>query len=232
MSISERTHIRWLPDEASEPTSTLVLTAHNRQFVDLRLVKPADPLAPFTCLDWGIGGRSVGILSHGEWIHDIDSRTENPDEKDEGDMHPHPELPNVILERGKMRHLESGEIREYEEGWKDLVILPVGGPETGRRTSVVLETAFDASDKSAVAGTRRGLIVRVGQFCQAILRDGPSIVVERWLWTADEGWKMLARIGEGAHLPCDLTWSGEALASGDHCSKEGIPWVVKEVRVW
>ena len=37
--ISVRESIRWLPDEASEPTSTIVLTSPGRLFVDLRFYK-------------------------------------------------------------------------------------------------------------------------------------------------------------------------------------------------
>ncbi|KAI1794760.1 hypothetical protein LXA43DRAFT_970894 [Ganoderma leucocontextum] len=221
MSISERLYIRWFPDEASETTSTLVLTAHNRQFVDLRLLKPADPSAPFASLEWGLAGRSVGTPSHGIWIHDIDSRTENPgDEKDEGDMFPQPEHPDVILERGRMRHPESGEVREYEEAWKDPTVLSIGGG----RVSVVLETASGASGA-------RGLVVRVGQFCQGILRVGSVIVVERWAWLEGGGWKLSAQVGDGGHLPCDVTWDG-GLAVGDECSRNGVSWIAKEVRNW
>jgi hypothetical protein len=39
-SISIREHIRWLPDKASEPTSTIVLTSPQRRFVDLRIFRP------------------------------------------------------------------------------------------------------------------------------------------------------------------------------------------------
>lgn len=38
--ISVREYIRWLPDDASEPTSTVVLTTPQRRFVDLRIIKP------------------------------------------------------------------------------------------------------------------------------------------------------------------------------------------------
>jgi hypothetical protein len=37
--ISIRKHIRWLPDEASEPTSTIVLTSRQKRFVDIRLLR-------------------------------------------------------------------------------------------------------------------------------------------------------------------------------------------------
>jgi hypothetical protein len=43
-SISIRKSIRWLPDEASEPTSTIVLTSPQRRFVDLRILGPAPHL--------------------------------------------------------------------------------------------------------------------------------------------------------------------------------------------
>lgn len=39
-SISLREHIRWLPDEASEPTSTVVVTSPQRRYVDLRIFRP------------------------------------------------------------------------------------------------------------------------------------------------------------------------------------------------
>jgi hypothetical protein len=39
-SLSFRKFIRWLPDEASEPTSTLVLTSPEKRFVDIRVLLP------------------------------------------------------------------------------------------------------------------------------------------------------------------------------------------------
>lgn len=38
--ISVREYIRWLPEAASEPTSTIVLTTPERRFVDVRVFKP------------------------------------------------------------------------------------------------------------------------------------------------------------------------------------------------
>ena len=40
MSISLRDFIRWLPDDASEPTSTIVVTSPGRRFVDIRALLP------------------------------------------------------------------------------------------------------------------------------------------------------------------------------------------------
>lgn len=39
-SLSFRKFIRWLPDEAGEPTSTLVLTSPEKRFVDIRVLLP------------------------------------------------------------------------------------------------------------------------------------------------------------------------------------------------
>ncbi|KAI0701559.1 hypothetical protein C8T65DRAFT_579536 [Cerioporus squamosus] len=228
MSISERLYIRWLPDEASEPTSTLVLTASNKQFVDLRLIKPSSPSAPYTVLDWGIGGRSVSTPGHGEWIHEIDSRTEEP-EADAGDMFPHPTLPDVELERGRMRHPESGDVREYEEAWKhvDVAPDPAGELHEGSRVSVFLE--MDEKDEGS-GRRRRGMISRVGQYCQGIVRDGKGVSVQRWSWADGEGWKKVAQIGD-ASMACDTTWR-EDLKEGDSVHRDGHSWFVKAAKVW
>lgn len=36
-TVSYRKFIRWLPDDASEPTSTIVLTSRENRFVDVRV---------------------------------------------------------------------------------------------------------------------------------------------------------------------------------------------------
>lgn len=201
-------------------------TAPNRQFVDLRLLKPASPSSSYTELDWGFGGRSVGKSPHGEWIHDIDSHTTEP-ESDSGVSSPHPTLPDVSLERGTMRHPGSGEMREYEEAWKHLDVLPVGpggGVHEGQRVSVFLETG-QAGDR------RRGMVCRVGQFVQGIVRDGDDVSVQRWAWDEEEReWKPVARIGHAA-MACDVTWKDE-VNDGDIIVRDGVEWTVKALRVW
>jgi hypothetical protein len=47
-TISHRKFIRWLPDEASEPTSTLVLTSPAGRFVDLRVLLPESAGQPLS----------------------------------------------------------------------------------------------------------------------------------------------------------------------------------------
>ncbi|OJT12811.1 hypothetical protein TRAPUB_10646 [Trametes pubescens] len=233
MSISERLYIRWFPDEASEPTSTLVLTTPNRHFVDLRFYKSGpspDDSTPsaercFTALEWGIGGLSVGTPERGKWLHEISSRTEHPEkETDEGDMFPHPTMPDVALERGHMTHPDSGEMREYEEAWKSLPVLSVGGPHPEKRVAVFLQMREDP-----VAGTtRRGAVVRIGQHCQGIVRDGKDVCVQRWSWV-DDGWKKVGQVGE-FDIPCDSTWTN--VREGDTVERGQVVWDVKEVALF
>ncbi|GAM84096.1 hypothetical protein ANO11243_020880 [Dothideomycetidae sp. 11243] len=45
-SISWREYIQWVPDEPSEPTSTLVLTSPKRRFVDIRIKNAASDDEP------------------------------------------------------------------------------------------------------------------------------------------------------------------------------------------
>lgn len=211
-------HTHQLPDEPTEPTSTLVLTSVDKRFVDLRLLKPSDTSSGYPTLEWGIGGRSVGTPTHGKWMHDIDSRTMNP-EPDEGELSPHPTLPDVTIERGTMGHPESGELREYEEAWKDIPALPVkcGGPHDGKIVTVLLE--------SGGAGTARwGMICRVGQYVQGIVRDGQSVSVQRWAWS--EGareWKKVAQIGD-ASMVCDVTWNESLQGIGKTFTRDGYTW--------
>ncbi|KAI0771101.1 hypothetical protein BD413DRAFT_604466 [Trametes elegans] len=216
MSITERLYIRWFPEDASEPTSTRVLTTPGRHFVDLRFYLPSSPSPHLTELEWGIAGRSVGTPTHGKWIHEISSRSAHPeDETDEGDMCPHPALPGVELERGRMRRPDSGVLTEYEEAWK-----PVPVDHAGDRTCVWLELRRDGP-------ARRGAIVRVGQYCQGLVRDGERVSAQRWVRTAAGVWEKVGQVGED-DIPCDAAW-GAALEQGDTVERNGAVWDVNEV---
>ncbi|KAI0669127.1 hypothetical protein C8Q78DRAFT_977913 [Trametes maxima] len=218
MSISERLHIRWFPDSASEPTSTLVLTTPGRHFVDLRFTLPA----PLSTLERGLAGRSVGTPTHGKWIHEISSRTTHPeDEADEGTMSPDPSRPDVEIERGRMAHPETGEVREYEEAWKAVPVLALpGDAPPGHRVSVWLELQRNKPG-------RRGTVVRVGQFCQGIVRDGESVSVQRWAW-ADDKWTKVGQLGD-IPIPCELTFERLSLPSVVENEKSDFVWEIKEL---
>lgn len=134
-------------------------------------------------------------------------------------MAPHATLPDVEIERGSMAHLDTGEVREYEEAWRAVPILPDG---SGKRTAVLLEIRRDDRDI-----TRRGSVVRVGQYCQGIVRVDGVISVQRWLWTAGT-WTNVGQVGD-FDIPCDATWGD--VQEGDIVERGGAVWDVKEVAV-
>ncbi|KAK0645732.1 hypothetical protein B0T16DRAFT_328245 [Cercophora newfieldiana] len=239
--ISIRKHIRWLPDEASEPTSTIVLTSPERRFVDLRILldqKPSpDGTLPLSALEWAIAGTSSskiiqhsedGDISHSQWKHWIDSRTPNTDNvADEGDMYPQPD--GSTLEKGHMVNPATGLDTEYEEVWvsEEIQAVPAftsGGELADVRVCVVLEMRRDEEG-------RRGMVVRLGQYCQGFARTGGGegdVAVERWRWEGEEGWVRGVRIGEG-EMPCDFAMHLAAEAvKGDVVSVGGDVWMVVE----
>lgn len=225
--------------EAHEPTSTIVLTSQTSHFVDIRLFQDAldsfeqhpnqDDASPI--LEWAFAGTSTSHPSaedgsrelsnahHSVWEHWIDSRTRSPC-LDQGDLYTLPD--GNVLEKGTQLDPVTGVEVQYEELWEDYEVLVVGKEE--KRVSMVVK--LDDSD-----GNVRGLIVRVGQYCQAILQEGDKLTVERWEWKRRENggsWKRLVRIGH-ALLPCDrattLTGFGnQAVQSGD--------WRVMEDHCW
>lgn len=147
-------------------------------------------------------------LSHTVWDHWIDSRSDNPD-SDEGDMWVQPN--GDILEKGKNSNPATGEETEYEELWHDLPVEAFG--KKRNRSSLVMRA--DDSFKKAT-----GLAIKIGGWCEGILKVAGELTVERWEWkptdcasdvasteaSNDEkrtrnGWVRTLRIGTGS-LPC------------------------------
>ncbi|KAK1977933.1 hypothetical protein LZ30DRAFT_691787 [Colletotrichum cereale] len=235
-SISFREHIRWIPDEASEPTSTIVLTSPQRRFVDLRILKSAPTAdgAPATHgierLEWGIAGSSSSSLRdggdgvqvrHSRWEHWIDSRTTEPENAaDEGDMYEQPD--GLTLEKGRMANPATGAETDYEELWRDIepVLVPIPGADKGVECIVL---RFEDEPTGS-----RGLVVWLGRFCQGISRFGEDVSAQRWEWKGDEGWKRTARVG-ARELPCEaLLKTGAPLSVGAHVVHENLVWDVLE----
>ncbi|KAG6908467.1 hypothetical protein DXG01_004470 [Tephrocybe rancida] len=98
---SFRLSIRWLPEEASEPTSTIVLTgARSGIFVDTRLFKEARSSE----LDWAIAGY----------------RTTDPSFEEVEDKGTNSILPDGnTLEVGEMVNPDTGKMTPFEEVWRD-----------------------------------------------------------------------------------------------------------------
>ncbi|KAF2153240.1 hypothetical protein K461DRAFT_320922 [Myriangium duriaei CBS 260.36] len=238
-SISWREYIQWLPDPPSEPTSTLVLTSPSRRFVDIRLAKPTSPDepelpnegGPFSRLTWAFAGTSSTVLRpadptlltndtplipHCTWTHWIDSHAapnRDTDVLDEGDMYPSPSNDGRTLERGAMVNPATGIRQEYEECWVD---EDVG---VGEAVVVMLE------DEGA-----KGMVVRVGGWCQGILKvvrgEEAEVSVERWKKGDDGSWRRVMKVGR-LWLPCAVAWE-KGLRLGQEVSYQGWEWKVVE----
>ncbi|KAI5457427.1 hypothetical protein BGZ63DRAFT_408166 [Mariannaea sp. PMI_226] len=233
-SISIREHIRWLPDEASEPTSTIVLTSPGLRFIDLRIFRPEgvegawsgqEDALPLDRLDWGIAGNSSswhrddgkgGQILRCQWRHWISSRTTNPESAaDEGDMFPQ-ETPGLTLEVGSMENPATGKDTPYEELWRDADPAPT---TTSAARCVVLQFQSETG--------ARGSVIRLGQYCQGIRRDGERVSVERWEF--DGGWKRTIKMGDG-ELPCEMVLDDKLAVKVDEEVKVGSEvWKAVEV---
>lgn len=149
--------------------------------------------------------------------------------KDEGDMYP-TSNPAVTREVGKMVRPETGVVTPYEEVWEDVEIRAI----QGWKSSVV--ATLDVPDK----GTK-GMIVRVGVWCQGIKMKGSECTVERWeyvvgdRWPGEDHprgrWKLIARAGN-AIMPTAIVRDDVDLWVEEDNTYEpqiGERWVITEI---
>ncbi|KAH9900443.1 hypothetical protein F4778DRAFT_738967 [Xylariomycetidae sp. FL2044] len=238
-SISIRESIRWIPEPASEPTSTIVLTSPGRRFVDLRILPAAEDDEtnterevglPLSRLDWAIAGysrsESRNGVTHSTWEHFVDSRSTRPEElTDEGDMFPQGH--GRTLEKGRMVNPATGRETDYEEVWLDVDPSPVPEIYEGnlvfslrepKPRCVVLQLQCDERGE-------RGMVVRLGEYCQGFVRRGDEIALERWKATG--GWTLSHKMGS-LWLPCKEAIGDYSLSTGDKVEHEGQTWNVVE----
>ena len=112
-----------------------------------------------------------------------------------------------VLERGEMVDFDDGQLKPYEEVWRD--------PElhANERIAIVLETDG-------------GCVVRVGPWCQGILKVDNDTASERW---HD---RVLVQ-GGGQELVANSIWELEKeLAVGEMLQSGGRTWKVVERSVW
>ncbi|KAH7139532.1 hypothetical protein B0J11DRAFT_46313 [Dendryphion nanum] len=253
----------------SEPTSTLVLTSPKSTFVDIRILKPLSTTdadlpntgGPRFRVDWAFAGKSRSYPVCGDWsegVEDVDAEGKKVVRHavfvhevstrhavdagaedvlpDEGDMYVVGE--GLDLEVGKMWNPGLGIWQVYEEMWEDVKVKNVEGV----KVAVVLR--LETPEARA-----RGIVVRVGQFCQGILRVGEDWVVERWEFErrdvatgtqdGDEteekvqggAWKRMVRVGD-LFLPCAVTFRSDILVQGGISEYKGAQWVVDELAEW
>ena len=83
-----------------------------------------------------------------------------------------------VLEVGRMERPETGELADYEELWSDPAPEMIHGESAF--TCIVLKAETDDP-------TAKGMIIRVGGWCQGILKLADKVTVERWKWTKANG---------------------------------------------
>ncbi|KAL7943945.1 hypothetical protein V8C42DRAFT_92873 [Trichoderma barbatum] len=233
-SLSFRKFIRWLPEEAGEPTSTLVLTSPDKRFVDIRVsladgsdsLADSDEILPLSRLDWAMAGTSSStVISEGHslasWRHWIDSRSLDAP-PDEGHMYSQPDGLST-LEKGQMMNPATGKDTEYEEMWFDPPPKTTGGDKA---LCVVLMMEDERRGK-------KGMFVRLGEWAQVFVRDGTGeedLVAERWEWRDDgEGWRRRLRLGDPERsLPCEQVLEAKEVNVGDEFGV-GESWEVWRV---
>ena len=198
-------------------------------------------------LDWAFAGMSERIAVknsnrvRGIWRHWVSSRTINAENVvDEGD------LEDVCLEDGEVAYEQErgtmanaqGALQEYEEGWVDLPLDAYQKDtrrtsESGYRGSndivcVVIKTVDGASTIPSGQTQSKGLMIRLGNFVQGILRQGDNFAVERWFRDGGQSsWKLVNRLGSG-EIPCSMSFSESGLKQASTSTVGGLVWEVIE----
>ncbi|KAH6858946.1 hypothetical protein BKA58DRAFT_50911 [Alternaria rosae] len=178
-------------------------------------------------------------VTHSTWTHWLDSRFPVGHKDipvDEGDMYPI--APGLTLEVGHGYHPALGAVKTHEEMWRD--VDAESTEKSGSKTCIVMRCQHDGPGV-------RGVVVRLGQYCQGIVMWGDKVTVERWEWhnakdnkdvvggkTAKEEvnpWKRTVRVGDG-FLPCGVTFRPEILSVGAVVKFQDFEWVVEECWEW
>ncbi|KAL1640774.1 hypothetical protein SLS58_006596 [Diplodia intermedia] len=184
----------------------------------------------------GPGGGGMVSVPRKRWNHLIDTKCVAPGQEpapDEGEMYAVAGRPEACLEIGRMeREKGSGIVLGYQEMWVSVQPRLVGS-ET-RRRGVVL--SLDMPEHRA-----RGVIVRVAQYCQALLIANGQIDLERWEYLVGAPgnppeWHRVAKLGS-RFLPCAWTFEGgdamgEEVAVGSTLQDGEMGWRVQERFAW
>lgn len=207
----------------------MLTSRQSRFFVDVRIFKQHQLTTD--ALQWAFAGTSESWYdeSNGQrfsrWSHWIDSKAEEP-EVDQGEMIT---LENGdVLERGVNVDAVTGEETMYEELWSDLEILTVGGEDV--RVCAVFRV--DDEEKNV-----RGLFVRVGSWCQSILKIGNELTVERWEWAArgeepaHGSWERVVHVGsEDLLRPTEIPFVDPQKINV--VEQRGFTWKLAEHDTW
>lgn len=246
-TISHRKFIRWLPDEASEPTSTLVLTSRDNRFVDIRVLLNDKGCVDSRCkgeflkhsvfllneglrhfrilgttsidaLDWAIGG-TVSSTTNDSGIRRAKfSHWINSRSKDA----------DGVADEGDMYEQDDGTTLE-----KGSMVNPATGQDTAYEESWLdIEVAVNDDRKSCFVAKLdgndcRGMVVMLDGLCQGVMRRGDHVAAERWE-RKNGAWTRSVQVGQG-DLVCESMITDEEQFAVGHkiMSKEGT-WQIVE----
>ena len=127
-----------------------------------------------------------------------------------------------VLECGQNVDAETGAVNKYEELWHDIGVQLVGQEKDH------LSAMLIANDKSH---DTKGMIVRVGDWCQGILKVGEDTTVERWHWSHKDHWQLVAKLGQKS-LACGATFDRISLELGKVIRHHDLDWKVIELYAW
>ncbi|OAL39354.1 hypothetical protein AYO20_01224 [Fonsecaea nubica] len=258
-SISVRKGIAWGYTPPYEDTDTLVLTSTQSSFIDIRFPVKRQLSRPITSDPsfWAFSGTSHTTFSpfegetvsmpysaHSLWKHDVDSKGLGI--VDEGDLFL---LPNGdCMEVGMMQNPRTGNVEMYKEYWTG---PPAGVSSAGAEPGccVVAKTHVSSNDQKGQDAA--GIVIRVGNYCQGIMRqgtgeqgqseEGNAVLVERWTrsgaeterdahdassWVQD--WRSNTPCDSGFFMPC-MWVCDRSRKLEDEIVVKGITWRIVEL---
>lgn len=178
-------------------------------------------------VDWALAGTTIhypgddGAPPREVFKHWIDSRYPDAESAtDEGTFF-RGAAPGEALERGEMLNPSTGRVESYEECWIDgLARQPEGW------AGWILK--WESTDDEGV--TKRGMMGKVGNVVQGVLRIGEEIAVGRWENDTENSDKVqrkaIAEIGDVKKFYLG-SWDG--LKTGDKLvSEDGQEWICVE----
>ena len=134
----------------------------------------------------------------------------------------YPQSDGEVLEYGAMVNPKKGTVENYEECWLDLEAGRVGD-EPGY-TSWVLRCEDDGRGV-------KGMLIRIGEHIQGVMRKSKEISVGRWKWTAEQGWSNSVVLGELE--PPSVVFGRGPVKEGDIMKgSDELEWVCIEKFTW
>lgn len=185
----------------------------------------------FSGLQWAFAGTSESSLDDSgrrfsTWHHWVDSNSDDPP-VDTGEMITQDN--GNVLEKGNFVSPITGQREYYEELWEE---VPTEKLAFGKDPHVC--TVLRTEDQEKMS---KGMIIRLGDYCQGILKKEGEVTVERWESHVNDvnskqgKWHKTATVGTD-EMPCDEVLGSEPPHEGQQINRAGMMWDVVEVATW